>query len=213
MFTPNSEQLSIMDAATTGGKRVIAINALAGTGKTTTLAMLANSPLANLAIHYITFNSRAAAEARQRFGRNTVATTAHSHAWHSYYPGTKKTMSQVFGTRLAQGSLFSEMAQVATESATLRRSFTKAAKALHLERSGWRGGISPLLQVIDQFTKSAGEEITKESIPQAIRSLAIRTHSVNELDVLVSEAQKLWNRQVDPTSTLPISHGLYRKLA
>ena len=213
VVSPNSEQESIMDAVTSSGRNVIAINALAGTGKTTTLTLLAQGPLADTSIQYITFNSRAAADGKRRFGANTIASTAHSHAWRSRYPGSSKSMAQVFGDRLVQGGLFGELAQVGASDDRLRRSFTKVAKALHLEKSGWRGGISPLLQVIDGFTKSSEIRITNANIPSAVRTLALRTNSLDHLEVLVAEAQKLWDRQIDATSTLPIPHSLYLKLA
>ncbi len=210
---PNAEQMVVMDAVAAADKEVLAINALAGTGKTTTLTLLAKGPLLNSKIQYITFNARAAADGRRRFGQNTTASTAHSHAWRSFYPGTTKTMSEVFGPRLVQTSLFGEMAQAAADDSRLRRSFTAVVRALHLERAGWRAGISPLLQVLDEFMKSSELRICRSNIPTAIVTLAFRMHAMEQLDVLVSEAQKLWDRQIDATSTLPIPHGLYLKLS
>ena len=213
MIRPNQEQMAVADAVASAGKRVIAINALAGTGKTTTLTLLAKGPLTRAKIRYITFNSRAAAEARHRFGPNTTATTAHSHAWHSLYPESAKTKAEVFAARLVHSSLFGEMAQAATDDARLRRSFATAARALHLERSGWRAGISPLLQVLDEFTKSGDLRITSASVPLSVINLAKKMNATDSIPTLAAEAQKLWNRQIDPDSALPIPHGLYLKLA
>ncbi len=213
MIRPNEEQMTVADAVASERKRVIAINALAGTGKTTTLDMLAKGPLARTKIRYVTFNARAAAEARRRFGPNTVATTAHSHAWHSLYPNSTKTMAEVFGDRLVRQSLFGEMAQAATADVRLRRSFATAARALHLERSGWRGGISPLLQVIDEFAKSGDAHITAANVPASVVALAKKMNATDNIAALAAEARKLWSRQIDPEGTLPIPHGLYLKLA
>jgi hypothetical protein len=210
---PNVEQAAILDAATTGRHRILAINALAGTGKTTTLTLLANGPLAKTKILYITFNARGAADARRRFGQNTVASTAHSLAWRARYPGRTLPMSTIFGPRLVSGGLWGAMVQVGNDVAPLRRSFATVANALHLEQSGWRGGISPVLQVIDEFTKSPDREISTKHIPKPIMTLAKRMHTVSNLDVLVKQAQKLWKRQIDPESTMPVSHGTYLKLA
>ncbi len=212
IMKPNEEQMAVIDAASSGHKKILAINALAGTGKTTTLALLAHGPLALLKIQYITFNARAAQEGRHRFGKNTTACTAHSHAWRSFYPETNKTMAEVFGARLVQTSLYGEMAQAATDDSRLRKTFTSVAHALRLERSGWRGGISPLLQVIDEFMKSGDPRISRKHIPTGVVALAMRVNTTTHLDVLVTEAQKLWERQIDPASTLPIPHGLYLKL-
>jgi hypothetical protein len=209
----NVEQQAILDAATSGRNRILAINALAGTGKTTTLTLLANGPLAKTNILYITFNARGAADARKRFGQNTVASTAHSLAWRSRFPGTTSPMSAIFGPRLVQGGLYGAMVQVGNDVPPLQRSFAKVSHALRLERSGWRGGISPVLQVIDEFTKSPDREISTKHIPKPIITLAKRMHTSSHLDVLVKQAQQLWELQIDPHSTMPVSHSTYLKLA
>jgi hypothetical protein len=213
MIKSNVEQQSVLDAVGSNGKRILAINALAGTGKTTTLALLANGPLAKTDIHYITFNARAAADARKRFGSNTCATTAHSLAWQSRYPGSASPMSTIFATRLVQGGLYGVMVQESEHDAQLRKSFANVSRALRLERAGWRGGVSPVLQVIDEFSKSPEMEISLKHIPKPIQTLAKRMHAFDRLGVLVKEAQSLWYRQIDPKSTLPVSHGIYLKLA
>jgi hypothetical protein len=209
----NIEQQAILDAGMSGHNRILAINALAGTGKTTTLTLLANGPLAKTDIHYITFNARGAADARKRFGTNTIASTAHSLAWQSRCPGTTSPMSAIFGSRLVQGGLYGVMVQVSENETRLRQSFTNVSRALRLDRSGWRGGISPVLQVIDEFTKSPDMEISAKHIPKPIAALAKRMHASSHLDVLVKEAQRLWERQIDPQSTMPVSHSVYLKLA
>ncbi len=201
-----------MDAASARSWRVLAINALAGTGKTTALALLAAGPLAGEPINYITFNARAAREARGHFGANTAASTAHSLAWHSPYPGAGITMKEVFAGRLSSAGLYGDLAAAAEADGGLRRSFAIAAGALGLGR-GWRAGVSPVLQVVEAFTKSPDPAITAAHVPPALRSLALRAQEATDLGVLVSEARRLWDRQIDPTSALPISHGVYLKLA
>lgn len=213
MFKPNSEQRAIMDAVVSPDKSVFAINALAGTGKTTTLELLAQGPLSDTRITYITFNARAAKEARGRFGRNTLAQTAHSHAWRSYYPNTSSTMAEVFAKRLTQGSLYGDMALIAENDPKWRNSFAKVAGILGIGRFGWRAGILPVLGVIDNFTKSPDSEITANHVPLAIRARAMAARSMGPLEVLVREAQQLWKCQIDASSDVPISHSTYLKLA
>ena len=102
MPSPNEEQSHILDVARKGDTQILAINALAGTGKTTTLTMLADvyGPYAGRDIKYFTFNAHAAADAKKRFGRNVEASTAHSFAFRSSYPGMNLTMREVFANRL-----------------------------------------------------------------------------------------------------------------
>lgn len=73
---PTEEQKAILKA--TG--RVIRINARAGTGKTTTLRMLA-SEHADKEILYLVFNKKAREDAESKFPRNVRVKTVHSLAW------------------------------------------------------------------------------------------------------------------------------------
>lgn len=77
-FTPTPEQQSIIDASLTGEN--VTVKALAGTGKTSTLAMIAESMLKS-SVAYVAYNSDIAAEAKGRFPANTDARTAHSFAY------------------------------------------------------------------------------------------------------------------------------------
>ena len=212
-FKPNFEQIIVIDALSNLDKSVFVINALAGTGKTTTLELAAKGPLANEHITYITFNTRAAKEARARFGNNALAQTAHSHAWRSHYPGSSKTMAEVFAGRLTQGSLYGDMALIADSDSRWLRSFGRVAGLLGIGRFGWRAGILPVLQVVDEFCKSPAREISKDHVPSAIKARAVLSGNKMDLDVLVKEAQRLWEDQVSETSDIPIAHGTYLKLA
>ncbi|MBT8162551.1 MULTISPECIES: exonuclease domain-containing protein [Arthrobacter] len=75
-WAPSAEQRTILDAFF--GQGDIKILAGAGTGKTTTLQLLANSTKAK--IIYLTFNKSTAVEAKDRFASNVSATTIHAFA-------------------------------------------------------------------------------------------------------------------------------------
>lgn len=75
-WKPSQEQADILDAFFgTGDLKILAG---AGTGKTTTLQLLANSTKAK--ITYLTFNKATAVEAKDRFSSNVTATTIHAFA-------------------------------------------------------------------------------------------------------------------------------------
>ena len=76
-FTPTAQQQAIIDAF--GEGRTIVVQALAGTGKTSTLLLLADEAPGKR-IGYIAFNGSIAAEAREKFPRHVTAGTAHSFA-------------------------------------------------------------------------------------------------------------------------------------
>lgn len=76
-WKPSSEQDAILKAFF--GEGDIKILAGAGTGKTTTLQLLANSTKSK--ITYLTFNKRTAVEASGKFATNVSATTIHAFAY------------------------------------------------------------------------------------------------------------------------------------
>ncbi|MCA1217376.1 UvrD-helicase domain-containing protein [Streptomyces sp. 8L] len=76
-YPPTPQQQATIDAAVEG--KNVAVQALAGTGKTATLVMIAARMLERR-IGYIAFNRSIADEAAQRFGRNVTARTSHSFA-------------------------------------------------------------------------------------------------------------------------------------
>ncbi len=76
MMKPTEEQKAIVRA----GGRVVRINARAGTGKTTTLRMLANEH-SDKKILYLVFNKKARDEAQSKFPENVKVKTIHSLAW------------------------------------------------------------------------------------------------------------------------------------
>ncbi len=75
-MNPTTEQSHILSLATTTPANLL-INALAGTGKTSTLEMIANATDAN-PILYLAFNRRVAEEATKRFADSTTVRTFNS---------------------------------------------------------------------------------------------------------------------------------------
>ncbi|MEV0732385.1 UvrD-helicase domain-containing protein [Polymorphospora sp. NPDC050346] len=74
---PTEQQQKVVDAYLAG--QDIAVAALAGTGKTSTLVMLA-AARTDKRIAYVAFNRSIADEAREKFGRNVTAKTSHGFA-------------------------------------------------------------------------------------------------------------------------------------
>ena len=79
-FEPTVEQLQIIEAVAGGGD--IAVNALAGTGKTTTLRLISESIKPKRGC-YIAFNKSIVDEARSKFPKNVNCLTAHGLAFKS----------------------------------------------------------------------------------------------------------------------------------
>src|SRR5262249_47426110 len=83
-YPPTAQQAAIIDACVSGQN--VAVQALAGTGKTSTLRMVA-AAMPDKRITYVAFNASIAREARQAFGGNVTAATAHSLALRSLRGG------------------------------------------------------------------------------------------------------------------------------
>ena len=77
-FSPTEEQAAILDAFASDKR--FAIEALAGSGKTTTLKMVAKAN-PGTKMTYVAFNKAIADEARRTFPRNVTASTMHSFAF------------------------------------------------------------------------------------------------------------------------------------
>lgn len=94
MRTPTSEQQHAIDLATTGESMVI--EALAGTGKTSTLEMVADAmPRRN--VQYVAFNKAIVTEAQGRMPGNVTAKTAHGLAFGA--------VGRKYGSRLRGGRM------------------------------------------------------------------------------------------------------------
>lgn len=104
---PTPEQDAILRAANAGTPRLV-VEALAGTGKTTTLRMLAHTR-PTLPTVYVAYNKSVALEARGRFPDCVEVSTAHSLAFralgHQYghrLPGKQSTSRRMYARELAQ---------------------------------------------------------------------------------------------------------------
>jgi superfamily I DNA/RNA helicase len=76
-FSPTDEQLHVVELARTGGS--VAVDALAGSGKTSTLALVAGA-LAGRG-QYVAFNKAIVTDSKDKFPRHVRCSTAHSLAF------------------------------------------------------------------------------------------------------------------------------------
>jgi hypothetical protein len=94
--TPTGQQQAILDAFATGDHAKI--EAGAGTGKTTTLTMVAAATTAPG--RYLAFNKAIAGDAQAKMPTNVVASTAHSLAYRSIISGHPKLTTRLQAPRL-----------------------------------------------------------------------------------------------------------------
>lgn len=191
-FPPTEEQQQILTVGAKGGHLVI--EALAGTGKTTTLEMLSHR-LRGKGL-YLAFNRSIAKEAQQRFANNVLCRTIHGYAFAQY---GHKFVDRLEGEENGQLSAL------------------RIEKALSLRPLG---NVSPLARAtlvrdtLAKFLQSSSDNITVAHIPTQQLGLLFPEGTANyhsaEEDI-TQDAATLWDMLWHPRSKLPIGHDCYLK--
>ncbi len=204
---PTPEQSSIIDAYFTGHH--LTVEALAGTGKTTTLRQIA-AARPSRAGAYLAYNKAIADEARGKFPAAVVTGTAHSFAF--------RAIGQRYAHRLPgrQGR------------GSARLPAAEVARVLSLggHEIGGRFFTAPALArladaTVRRFCQSAEIEIRDRHVPQvAAVQLGFRLNEqtgkpeeYNPLhEIIVPAAAKMWADLCDPNGQLWFTHDHYLKM-
>lgn len=224
-FTPSAEQQAVIDAYLRGED--LAVQAGAGTGKSATLALIAQAqrhkrPAAKA--WYLTFNKRNATEVQATFTEygltNARASTAHSYANRACraLPSLRHMVQRLNKRDLKIGE---EMRLLG-----IGRSSRCLAAAVHPDaiRPGDDGvrvpDYDPAFSVqrrfftltrktVDKFCQSADREVASQHVP----SLAELRPELRALvgRELIASAQRMWDELCTPTSPLGTGHGHYLK--
>lgn len=189
-----SQQQDICDAVTSGHPRVVA-EALAGTGKTSTLVALAAMQPRRPGV-YLAFNKSVQIEAEQRFPGWIHATTAHGYAY--------RAIGKQYGHRLPGNPAASRLG--ARQMASIMK-----VKPAMLDT----GTINPAALVrmaqatVNVFLKSADSEILPVHIPARI----LAHHSPAEVSAaVVPVADKIWDDMNRLDGKFRFTHDSYLKI-
>jgi hypothetical protein len=173
MAQPTDEQLIAVEKFQTG--RPLRITAFAGAGKTTTLALLANSRASRGA--YLAFNKSIAEEAREKFPKTVECRTTHSIAWQavqsahrfSYGKMTNKLLpKQLAGTLNFSDRVFAEKLRL------------NGVHQAHL-----------VLRTIRLFCQSVDPNIGIQHVPQYGRLLGINDTVLAEVRTWALEVSRM----------------------
>lgn len=199
-LTPTEEQWFAIDLASQG--LPFALNALAGTGKSSTLKMSASVFPGELVL--LVFNRPMAIEARESFKGLSNIKVYTSHAYARQY------------VRVSQERL----------NLRLHGKFVAQRYGLGRYVLGKNAQLNPaavgncVLMTVSRFCNSAASEITYRHVPsfetlfgKKPADLDFDEMAIAELQgIVVSAARKLWSDQIDPTkSNIPIKHDTYLK--
>ncbi|MCD9046726.1 UvrD-helicase domain-containing protein [Luteimonas sp. MHLX1A] len=193
--TPTLEQAQAIECFRTGES--LAIEALAGTGKTTTLRQLVEcgSPRGGK-ILYTTFGAKAVSDAKARFPKTCRVATNHGLAWG-------------VGTRYANEGRLDKRGLKASELAHLMgwgdSTFAPYVRVL--------GGAYGVIQTLAAYCHSADDDVQlHHALPVAIRLCRNDHANAGSLArVLAAFAAEVWQRAVTPGERVPVTHDIYLK--
>ena len=192
---PTPEQQCAIDAFGTLGS--LRINAYAGTGKTSTLQMLAHSTRRRG--QYIAFNRAIVADAKTKFPASVDCATTHGLAFKATPQAFKQNIDKMTGRISAQ----------------------KLAEILEL-RKIWRidkdHTLQPrsqaflILETIKRFAQSGDETISELHVPRHGSLVSASQESLAAVNAFAKRAaEHVWARMSNPDDQLPLGHDGYLK--
>jgi len=193
--TPTAEQQAVVDLARSGND--IAVEALAGTGKTTTLFHSAGALPGKG--QYIAFNKAIVNVAKKSFPANVNCSTAHGLAFQAVGAGYK---DRLFGSRMTRRDI-----------ATWLGCGSHAA----MTRYGVRQIDAPVVaglatQTVNRFCHSGDREITAGHVPAVLLVSETAEGQAALAATILPLANRIWDdlRRID--GRLPFDHDHYLKL-
>lgn len=201
---PTEEQIKIKEAFK--NNRVLKVNAVAGSGKSTTLKMLAeDNEQSSL---YICFNKVIAEEAKEKFPDHVECRTTHSLAFSSHGKSLSHKLKRPSGRYVNVAGTSAEIA--------------KFYKINEFKCDDPSSPITPttiasiVRQTVNRYQASADKDLSKNHIPYSLILNAEKNHAgLNKkalTDVVMKYATKLWKDRCDPSSPVLCHHDTYLKL-
>jgi superfamily I DNA/RNA helicase len=196
-FISTAEQIAIIEGAK--GNSDISIEALAGTGKTTTLKMLADSKT-HLKGTYVAFNKSIVDEAKSKFPSSVTCSTAHGLAY--------RAIGRDYASRLHS---------------TQRLSFKQIAEWLEAPAFGFKSSISNhvldpaqtaryVQTTVKNFCKSIDQEISAKHVEIPFIVKADSRNSNAFVHKVLPLANKVWNDLLTHQGFMRFSHDYYLKM-
>lgn len=195
---PNAEQSAIIEAFLSHNAS-IAINALAGTGKTTTLRLLGEAAPKRKA-HYLAFNRAIADDAKASMPKNVAVSTMHALAYKQMQPDRARLEARLSGTFVAQQFNLPSLS-IKTDIGPF--SITPA-----------RIGLAAIATV-NRYCNSADDFIQPRHVPSWS---AVFENAPSFLDgdaelknLVFRTAEKIWEKMSTGSGDFPITHDTYLK--
>ena len=203
-FTPTAEQEEILTKFEDPECHFLTIQAKSGSGKTSTLYMLANSTPDS--ILYLAFNKSMAEEARRKMPGNVECRTLHSICYQFLDDSLRHKLSRPEGRYVNVAGTGSEIAKKFKISNLIdQRGKTLLTRAMI--------GLM-VKQTIAKYEFSDDLHIGKKHFPGQHMS-ELKRKNINEnkfIPEVIKYAKQLWRERIDPNSETIMTHDTYVKL-
>lgn len=201
-FNPTKEQLDILDAFSKS--RVLKINAVAGSGKTSTLLLLAEK--FKEPSLYICFNKSIQEEAQGKFPEHVECRTTHSLAYQQYGKYIQHKLKRPYGT----------YKNVAKTSAEVAKYYNIQDYQTETEPLSAKAIASLVKEVVRRFQNSAEDNISTLHIPyNEVKSLEKNHKGISKrpfIEYILRLAAKLWEDRCNPMSPVLAEFDTYLKM-
>lgn len=203
---PTVEQQEILDIFPK--HRVLKINAVAGSGKSSTLRMLAEENV--MPSLYVCFNKANATEASEKFPAHVACRTMHSLAFSEF----GRVLMHKLPSSFKAGEAYVNKGRSNTEIAKL---FGIPDLRTSEDTMITQRAIAGLVKMtVSRYQNSAHKHIVSQHIPNRELMDMVKAHA--ELDVekfrkvVINFAVKLWDARIDLASPVQAEHDTYLKL-
>jgi hypothetical protein len=192
---PTDEQQSAVDQFQKGGS--LKINAYAGTGKTSTLELLAHSTTRRG--QYIAFNRDIVRDAEDKFPNSVNCTTTHGLAFRAT-PSGHKNNSDKMTKRLGANQL--------AELLKLKHWEIDRQHSLQPRSQGYL-----ILETLRRFMQSADKDLAAQHVPRHGSLLTAPEPTIKAVtEFALHGANYVWGRMKDEKDQVPLGHDGYLKL-
>lgn len=197
MTKPTEEQAAILNAVASS-KGDIKVAALAGTGKSTTLRMIAElNPKTRFL--YLAYNKSVATEAEEKFPENCKVYTIHGLAMRSFLAKVQNRMG--FNRKLNSTWKLRDY---------IKNFQLKEMEAILDPNEDFYIACYAIKKIVMNFKNSDAKEITPDSVPLADNWAKRYTPAV--LEFMYTKANAIWESEIDMDAKTPLDHGTYLKL-
>ncbi|TAX38975.1 UvrD-helicase domain-containing protein [Rhizobium leguminosarum] len=194
-FKPTDEQAAALDAFLQG--KSLKINAFAGSGKTSTLQLLANAT--GLRGQYIAFNKSIVSDAGDKFPDTVDCSTSHSLAFRAAPAGYKQDIGKLTNKCTAKQLV---------EVLDIKRRRFGDKYAVTPDSQGYL-----YLETIRRYAQSADDEIGPQHVPTLGALRAAPEDILQEVSSFALDgALQVWGRMLSERDPLPLGHDGYLKL-